>query len=50
MTDKWLSELMGGDSQGRRGHGEAQHSPTAETQHRYNDGAEKIAEIGKCFK
>lgn len=30
MTDKWLSALMGGDSRGRRGHGEnsvAQHSP-----------------------
>lgn len=30
MTDKWLSGLMGGDSPGRRGHGEhsvAQHSP-----------------------
>lgn len=30
MTDKWPSGLMGGDSRGRRGHGEnsvAQHSP-----------------------
>lgn len=51
MTDKWLSELTGGDSWGGRGCGEdspAQHSPAAELQRRYGEGAKRNAETGEA--
>lgn len=51
MTDKWLSELMGGDSRGwvggHGGNSVAQHIPTDERLRRYGNGGETIAQRGK---